>query len=165
MILSDRELKPLMRTLVGHEDMDFLNPASIDICIGETAEIDFGKFDAVDLRSYTKKHPYLLRAQQFANIATFETITVPKLYAVDLRLKSSRAREGYNHSLAFWVDPGWSGVLTMEIQNVLLARTLPLYPGLRIAQIIVHELSSLPVNPYCGKYNNATTVQRSKELT
>jgi dCTP deaminase len=81
---------------------------------------------------------------------------------VDLRLKSSTARMGWNHSLAFWVDPGWSGVLTMEVQNISKG-PLRLTYGQRFAQIIVHELSSLTgEHSYQGRYQGATTVEAAK---
>ena len=164
MILCAESLQPLMPTLVGHTDVELLNPASIDIRIG-TALIRETFVDKISgwEGQQLGKAPYLLAPGEFVLVATMEVVKVPLMYAVDLRLKSSRAREGYNHSLAFWVDPGWKGILTMEISNVSRYHYLPLFPGLRIAQIIVHTLDKATKQGYKGRYQHAENVGMSKD--
>lgn len=87
---------------------------------------------------------------------------VPNDLAVELKLKSSRAREGFDHSLAFWFDPGWDGIGTLEIHNMNRLQTLTLEYGMRFAQIIVHKLDVPVTNPYAGRYQNATSVEAAK---
>jgi dCTP deaminase len=80
-------------------------------------------------------------------------------------LKSSRAREGYNHALSAWIDPGYcNSKLTLELVNVRRHYDLPLYPGLKIGQIVFMRMSEVPVNSYSktGRYNGDSTVQGSK---
>ena len=159
MILSDNELIANMETFVGHTDESLVNPASIDIRVGKTFILENGiGMQNADLSiAY-----YILEPGEFVLLETLETLTVPTNYAMDLRLKSSIARQGINHALAFWFDPGWHGVGTMEIFNQ--SRTMPfsITYGMRIAQIIVHELTSVPSKPYNGRYQNASGVEETK---
>ncbi len=161
MILGYDSLMKLGPTLLDPFDPAFVNPASIDIRVGVTM-LRHGPCRSleIDLTSYAESTPWQLRPGEFALVSTLERIRVPIAYAVDLRLKSSRAREGYDHSLAFWFDPGWDGVGTMEIKNVG-DYSLPLWTGLRIAQIIVHVLDAPCTHPYSGRYQGATKVERS----
>lgn len=137
-----------------------VNPASIDIRVGRTAivETSFGRMEKMIIPSTG----LTLEPGDFALVDTWESFNVPNGYAMDLRLKSSTARRGFDHSLAFWVDPGWRGVLTMEIKNVLQYHGLKLVPGERFAQVIVHKLSGMSDKPYAGRYNGATSVEESK---
>ena len=76
-------------------------------------------------------------------------------------LKSSRARSGLNHLLAGWCDPGWHGSrLTLELKNERLHHAIPLYPGLKIGQMVFHAMSNVPMHSYreTGHYNNHLTV-------
>lgn len=171
MILSDRELTTMWnhffpKDLNPERDPSLINPASIDIRIGDTAQIErMGRncgFTSVDLSSTSESSPYPVRPGQFMLVSTLEHLVVPNGYAVELKLKSSRARQGWNHSLAFWFDPGWSGIGTMEIQNITERQDLDLYRGLRFGQIIVHRLSSDAMFPYQGRYQHATAVESAK---
>lgn len=164
-ILIDTQLLKMLNKLIPHgADPELINPASIDICIGNSLREEVGgdRWKDIDLRGYSKEWPYRLRPGAFVLVSTLEHVHVSNGYAVDLRLKSSRAREGYEHALAFWVDPGWDGVLTMEIKNWSEYQSLPLYPGLRFGQMIVHKLAGRAAKPYSGKYNKATTVEGAK---
>jgi hypothetical protein len=71
----------------------------------------------------------------------------------------------YVHNcLAVWLDNGWHGSkLTMELVNHLCFSSLPLYPGLKIGQIIFYQ-TEVPTRHYgqTGRYNGDTTVMASK---
>lgn len=169
MILSDGSLLKLLPTLIPNiEERDFrlINPASIDVRIGRNLLVEgMGEdaFKPIYLPSNaSERDPWMIEPGQFMLVDLYEHIYVPNGYAVELKLKSSRAREGYNHSLAFWVDPGWNGYLTMEITNVRQHASLPLWTGLRFAQIIVHQLDQPALKPYAGHYQNAESVEPSK---
>ena len=163
-ILSDRQLKRLLPVLIP-ENMDYelVNPASIDIRVGLELkeEVSGGVWRTVPIGRYSKEQPYFFLPNQFILVGTLETINVPREYVVEFKMKSTRAREGYDHSQSFWIDPGWCGVVTMELKNVTTCTTLPVYPGLKMGQIVVHKLSSTPEKLYCGKYQGATTVQEA----
>ena len=158
-ILCDRDLRVMLdEGLIKNFDSSLVNPASIDIRIGNAAMTENGNWRRFEMPA----SGLALLPGRFALVETLETFEVPNGYAMDLRLKSSTARRGWNHSLAFWIDPGWKGRLTMEVQNVLRDTTLRLIPGERFAQVIVHKLSGLSEKPYAGRYNNATTVEGMK---
>jgi dCTP deaminase len=160
-ILSDEHLIALMKDgLIQDPDYSLVNPASIDIRVGRTALLEqgHGLFERFTLPA----DGMALEPGDFVLVDTWERFSVPNGYAMDLRLKSSTARSGWDHSLAFWVDPGWEGHLTMEIRNVLQFNRLRLVPGARFAQVIVHKLSGLSLRPYAGKYKGADGVEQAK---
>ena len=62
--------------------------------------------------------------------------------------KSSLGRLGLlTHSTAGFIDPGFSGHITLELSNVA---NLPvkLFPGMKIGQLCLIKLSSPAENPY-----------------
>ena len=73
--------------------------------------------------------------------STYELVTLPDDIAARLEGKSSLGRLGLlTHSTAGFVDPGFSGHVTLELSNV---PTLPikLWPGMKIGQICYFRLS------------------------
>lgn len=158
MILCDRDLHSILHEIIPFDQQhEHVNPASIDIRVGSNILRECpGGFEK---RSFDAQ---IFLPGEFALVETYEHIRVPNGYAVELKLKSSRAREGWNHSLAFWVDPGWDGVLTMEIHNALKYHKLILTAGVRFAQLIVHQLSGMAEKPYCGRYQGAGGVEGPK---
>lgn len=140
---------------------EFINPASVDIRIGHKYIPKDFVAPTYTLEGFTENAPKFFRPNKLILVETYETLIVPKDAAIELKLKSSRAREGWNHSLAFWFDPGWYGIGTMELIN-LGCEDLPLWPGMRIAQIIIHNLDESVERGYSGRYQNATSVEASK---
>jgi len=146
-------------------DYELLNPASIDVLVGNTAVIETSHgWRNVDLSPYTKEDPFRVGRKEFILVATRETFNIPVDICGEFRLKSSRAREGLNQHLAVWLDNGWPGSkLTLEMVNNLCYSSLPLWPGLKIGQIIFHS-TEVPNRHYgeTGRYNNDQTVALSK---
>ena|SRR3990167_2726856 len=178
MILADVSLIDLVfhhdPPLLAPSSPDHVNPGSVDIRIGTSMLVEQessaaskgpAPFDTISLSHYTEANPYYLDPGAFALVATMEKICVPNGYALELRLKSSTARRGFDHTMAFWFDPGWQGIGTMEIQNILRYHSLPLWPGMRFAQVIVHRLDKDARWPYGVKpahYQGATGVEGAK---
>jgi len=172
-VLGSQELRRRLKEIFGHNDQELVNPASVDIRIGSTILVERKQVkewlknrftdDMVqcDMRRYTEVNPYVLGPGEFVLISTYEDITVPNGLVMDLKLKSTCARQGFNHSLAFWVDPGWSGVLTMEIQNVRKDAKLPLWYGMRFAQAILYTVKGKHDN-YKGRYQYAKVAEGAK---
>ncbi len=79
--------------------------------------------------------------------STLEYVTIPKDVACDLKLKSTLGRLWINHSLAGWCDPGFSGQITLELQN-LGPEPFVLDAGRRIAQLIFIRMESEPELAY-----------------
>jgi dCTP deaminase len=162
-VLSYRRLCERLEEFVGHTDFSLVNPASIDIRIGKTIMVEQQESDDFTLVNLeNRSEPYMMAPGEFILASTLERIRVPVDMALELKLKSSRARSAYNHSLAFWFDPGWDGIGTLELSNVSRFRYRPIYIGLRIGQIIYHTLDEPCIKPYSGRYQGATSVEGSK---
>jgi deoxycytidine triphosphate deaminase len=159
MVLGDLSLWKLLNDLIRDPDPDLVNPASIDIRVGSEMLLEVGpeEFKAVDLTA----EPVHLQPGEFALVPTLEWLMVPNGYAVELKLKSSRARQGYDPSMALWLDPGWCGTGTMGIRNATRYTPLPIEYGMRIAQVIVHQLDQPAVRPNSGRDQGARTGGRA----
>ncbi|NDE72239.1 MAG: dCTP deaminase, partial [Actinobacteria bacterium] len=91
---------------------------------------------------------FILHPGEFVLASTYEVITLPDDIAGRLEGKSSLGRLGLlTHSTAGFIDPGFSGHITLELSNVA---NLPvkLYPGMKIGQLCLIKLSSAAEHPY-----------------
>lgn len=148
-------------------DPELVNPASLDVLLGDYLMCEsptHKELFRVDITKATKDDPYWLSPGSFCLAETREQFNLPNDISAQFVLKSSRAREGLNHLLAGWCDPGWHGSkLTLELKNERRYHDLPLYPGLKIGQMVFHVMNSVPVRSYAvtGNYNNHLTVMPS----
>jgi dCTP deaminase len=95
--------------------------------------------------------PFILHPGEFVLGSTYELVTLPDDVAARLEGKSSLGRLGLlTHSTAGFIDPGFSGHVTLELSNVA---TLPikLWPGMKIGQLCFFRLSSPAEHPYGSK--------------
>jgi dCTP deaminase len=167
-ILPDYEIFCLARKgLVEPFDQELINPASLDVRLGENILIEqpeSPEFVPHSIAGHTKEEPFMLQPHEFILAETFECFSVPNVVAGQLALKSSRAREGIEHLMAGYVDPGFKGRLTLELQNARSMHAVPLWPGMRIGQIVFHKMSLLPNKDYSvtGRYQGDLQVQASK---
>ncbi len=167
-ILCDHQIVSLVRrSLVSPYDQEMVNPASLDVRLGENVLVESPLTRHMVHRSiagHTQEEPFLLQPHEFILAETLEEFQLPDCIAGQLALKSSRAREGIEHLLAGYIDPGYKGRLTLELQNARSMHRVSLWPGMRIAQIVFHRMSMLPGKDYSmtGRYHGDTTVQESK---
>src|SRR5687768_7998603 len=107
------------------------------------------------------EEPFILHPGEFVLGSTYEVVTLPDDVAARLEGKSSLGRLGLlTHSTAGFIDPGFSGHVTLELSNVA---TLPikLWPGMKIGQLCFFRLSSASENPYGSeKYGSRYQDQR-----
>ncbi len=168
MILCDFEIHNLARRgLVSPFLQELVNPASLDVRLGENLLVEMPQVPALlpySIAGHSQEDPFMLQPHQFVLAETMEEFQLPDCVAGQLALKSSRAREGIEHLLAGYIDPGYQGRLTLELQNARSMHAVPLWPGMRIAQIVFHKMSMLPGKSYAltGRYQNDTAVQGSK---
>ncbi len=90
----------------------------------------------------------MLHPGEFVLGSTFESVTLPDDLAGRLEGKSSLGRLGLlTHSTAGFIDPGFTGHITLELSNVA---NLPitLWPGMKIGQLCLFRLSSPAERPY-----------------
>jgi dCTP deaminase len=167
-ILCDHEIHNLARRgLVSPFHQELINPASLDVRLGENLLVEMPQVPALlpfSIAGHTQEKPFMLQPHEFVLAETMEEFKLPDCVAGQLALKSSRAREGIEHLLAGYIDPGYEGRLTLELQNARSMHAVPLWPGMRIAQIVFHKMSMLPGRSYAltGRYQGDTAVQSSK---
>ena len=168
-VLCDHEIRALCDShqLVWPFVPELLNPASVDLRLGDRLMIEVSdkrELIDIDISDRTKEDPYYLAPSEFVLGETVETFNLPNDISAQFVLKSSRAREGLNHLLAGWCDPGWHGSkLTLELKNERRYHGLHLYPGLKIGQMVFHRMSNVPAISYAvtGNYNNHLRVMPS----
>ena len=170
MLVPDHEIRRLCQqhSLVAPYIEANLNPASIDVTIGGLIMVEVehtAELQSLDINHHTQDNPYWVAPGEFFLAATQETFNLPDYIGAQFVLKSSRAREGWDHAEAGWCDPGWHGSkLTMEIQNSRRYHSLPIWPGLRMGQMKFILVSGTVERSYAvtGRYNNDSTVAASR---
>lgn len=95
---------------------------------------------------------------------TLEYLRMPRDVVCDLKLKSSLGRLWLNHSLSGWIDCGFEGQVTLELQNLgPYPRTLT--AGMRVAQLVFLTMESAPTVAYgeegAGHYQRQTGATRA----
>jgi len=162
MLLSDRDLKAALaagRLGLAPYDEAMVQPSSIDVRLDRYFRVFANHrythidpaVDQDDLTELLEPHgeePFILHPGEFVLGSTLEVISLADDLAARLEGKSSLGRLGLlTHSTAGFIDPGFSGHVTLELSNVA---NLPikLYPGMKIGQICVLPLSSPSEHPY-----------------
>jgi dCTP deaminase len=171
MIVQDYEIQRLCleQKMVAPYDVDLLNPASLDLRIGDNIMVDVAHSTELQRQSIahnTRENPYLMQPGEFLLAETLEVFNMPQDICGLFCLKSSRAREGYEHSHAGYADCGWTGSrLTLELKNNRRFTNLPLYPGLKIGQMVFFLMLNIPDIDYgkVGHYNGQPQVMPSWE--
>lgn len=170
MILVDHEIRQLCEAgMVSPFDPDLINPASLDVRLGPNILIETPTSPSLQPRSiadYCEESPYFVEPSEWFLGETLELFNIPRAIAAQFVLKSSRAREGIDHLFAGFADPRYhNSVLTLEIINVRRFHPVPIWPGLRIGQLIFKRLNAEPERDYSvtGRYNNHLTVTASKD--
>ncbi len=162
MLLSDRDLKAAIasgRMALTPYDEAMVQPSSIDVRLDRFfrvfanhryTHIDpaLQQDDLTELVEVADDEAFMLHPGEFVLGSTLEVITLGDDLASRLEGKSSLGRLGLlTHSTAGFIDPGFSGHVTLELSNVA---NLPikLDPGMKIGQICVLPLSSASEHPY-----------------
>ncbi|MBB5633055.1 dCTP deaminase [Cryobacterium mesophilum] len=175
MLLSDRDIKAeLAAGRVGLDplDLSMIQPSSIDVRLDRFFRLfDNHKYPFIDpaedqpelthLVESQDDAPFILHPGEFVLGSTFEFVTLPDDVAARLEGKSSLGRLGLlTHSTAGFIDPGFTGHVTLELSNVA---TLPikLWPGMKIGQLCFFRLSSPAERPYgSSEYSSRYQGQR-----
>lgn len=169
-VLCDWEIRSLCegQQMVEFYDQTLINPASLDVRLGHLLRVErrFSRSMRMTcISGRTQENPYWLKPGHFVLAQTIEVFNLPDSIAAQFVLKSSRAREGLEHLLAGYCDPGWNGsALTMELHNSRRLHPVALWPGMKIGQMVFHRMSSRPLASYAevGRYNGDRQVTGSK---
>lgn len=90
-------------------------------------------------------HSFLLHPGNLLLVPTLEWVKIPADLQGVVTARSSWAREGLNIATATIINPGYQGIVTLELANFGEV-PIKLYPGLRIAQITFYELRSIDLS-------------------
>jgi len=162
MLLSDRDIRAEItagRVAVEPFAESMIQPSSVDVRLDRFFRVfENHKYSVIDpsieqseLTREVVVEPnehFILHPGEFVLASTFEIITLPDDIAGRLEGKSSLGRLGLlTHSTAGFIDPGFSGHITLELSNVA---NLPvkLFPGMKIGQLCLIKLSSPAEHPY-----------------
>lgn len=162
MLLSDRDIRAQIqenRVRVEPYDVGMIQPSSIDVRLDRFFRVfENHKYSVIDpsveqseLTREVEVAPnefFILHPGEFVLASTYEVITLPDDIAGRLEGKSSLGRLGLlTHSTAGFIDPGFSGHITLELSNVA---NLPvkLFPGMKIGQLCLIKLTSPAEHPY-----------------
>tara|TARA_Y100000310_G_scaffold328215_1_gene395981 strand:+ start:6293 stop:6841 length:549 start_codon:yes stop_codon:yes gene_type:complete len=177
-MLADDQIKWLSKSKNGklihpfHQEQ--LQPASYDLTLGTTKAVMHKEIPPRFLvgtdtpnyvyTTYEEDGLWMLPPGQLALFQTAETLWLPPDVAGKFEGKSSLGRIGLmTHITAGFIDPGFHGVLTLEVYNCGRL-PLELVPGIRIGQVAFHRLESAPTRTYGdaqlgSHYQGATQVE------
>ena len=163
MTIVDHQIRQLCRDMGLVEPFlpEMVNPASIDVTLGQIIKVETPNgFKSLDI----SRDPYRMGPGEFVLAHTAEFVRIPGNLECTFQLKSSRGREGYEHALAGYIDPGFQGRITLELSNLRRFKDLPLRAGMRIGQLRFMKLDQIPMRTYAvtGRYQGDDTVQESK---
>jgi dCTP deaminase len=161
-LLSDRDIRSEIkrkRVVLDPFDAEMIQPSSVDVRLDRYFRVfENHRYPHIDPAEDqpdltrpvepTGEDPFILHPGEFVLGSSYEVITLPDDLAARLEGKSSLGRLGLlTHSTAGFIDPGFSGHVTLELSNVA---TLPikLWPGMKIGQLCFFQLSSPSEHPY-----------------
>ena len=162
MLLSDRDIRAeIAAGRLGIEPFEegLVQPSSVDVRLDNLFRVfNNTRYTHIDpstrqdeltsLVEPKEGEPFVLHPGEFVLGSTLERCTLPIDLAGRLEGKSSLGRLGLlTHSTAGFIDPGFSGHITLELSNVA---NLPitLWPGMKIGQLCLLRLTSPAEHPY-----------------
>lgn len=161
-LLSDRDIRAAIASgSLGIEPFEPENvqPSSVDVRLDRFFRVfNNSKYTHIDpklqqdeltsLVEVEEGDAFVLHPGEFVLASTLEKFTLPDNLAGRLEGKSSLGRLGLlTHSTAGFIDPGFSGYVTLELSNVA---NLPmtLWPGMKVGQMAIFRMSSPAEVPY-----------------
>ncbi|MGI8945330.1 MAG: dCTP deaminase [Thermoleophilaceae bacterium] len=162
MVLSDRTIREEIgagRIVIDPFDSSLVQPSSVDVRVDRRFRVFHNaRYPYIDVRTpmdgltegieVTGEEPFILHPGEFVLGQTLERVTLPDDLVARLEGKSSLGRLGLLiHSTAGFVDPGFSGNLTLELSNVA---NLPItiYAAMPIGQISFMRMDGPVEHPY-----------------
>jgi dCTP deaminase len=177
-VLSDRSIRQEIedgRIVIDPYDERLVQPSSVDVRVDRRFRVfRNSRYPYIDVRQQMEEltepvsiegdEPFILHPGEFVLGQTLERISLPDDLVARLEGKSSLGRLGLLiHSTAGFVDPGFSGNITLELSNVA---NLPItiYHGMPIGQISFMRMDQPVEHPY-GSGENASKYQGQGEPT
>mgnify|MGYP002757111829 CR=1 FL=1 len=161
-LLSDHDIRSAIESGdLGIEpfDPELIQPSSVDVRLDRFFRVfNNSRYTHIDPKrrmselttpvEVAEGDSFVLHPGEFVLASTLECFTLPPYLAGRLEGKSSLGRLGLlTHSTAGFIDPGFSGFITLELSNVA---NLPivLYPGMKVGQLAIFKMSSPAEVPY-----------------
>lgn len=178
MVLSDRSIREELargRIVIQPLDDSCIQPASVDVHLDRKLlvfrnsrrpyiDVREDLEGLTDMEEIPEDRPFILHPGEFILGSTVEEIGLPDDLVARLEGKSSLGRLGLLiHSTAGYVDPGWSGHLTLELSNVSKL-PITLYYGMKIGQVSFLRLTTAAERLY-GSPELGSKYQGQKEPT
>lgn len=171
-ILPDFMLRHMGSELLDPFVVENVQPASVDLTLHNEFivfdDFELPVIDLADVKDHSRKitktaeQGFVLHPGEFILAATAEEVTCPSNIVARLEGKSSIGRIGVMiHVTAGFVDPGWTGRLTLEVFNCR-RKPVILRPGKLFCQVSFTSMEAPAANPYQGSYQGATTVESSR---
>lgn len=147
---------------------DAVQPASLDVHLGSS----FVVFEKTDYamnpltmiptgKEVMINKTITIDPQEFMLATTIECIKLNRSMVARVEGVSSLGRVGLVvHSTAGYIDPGFSGQVTLELFN-MAPWPLRLTPGMRVAQL-AFERTTGPSSGYKGRYQNQSGATTSR---
>lgn len=133
-----------------------IGPSSVDLtlsdsfcCISSDDEVVDVK-DELDFMNWRADFT-VMSPGDFLLASTAEEIEIPTNYAAMVAGRSSVGRIGIQVQNAGFVDAGFKGQITLELQNQS-HKSVRIHKGMRICQLVFIQMTSHCQNPYEGKY-------------
>ncbi|WP_371173744.1 dCTP deaminase [Buchananella felis] len=162
MLLSDRDI--CAQVEVGQISLDpwdpaMVQPSSVDVHLDRFFRLfDNHRYPVIDpaadqsdltrLIEVDPNKPFVLHPGEFVLGSTFELVSLGDCVAARLEGKSSLGRLGLlTHSTAGFIDPGFTGHITLELSNTATMPIL-LWPGMKVGQLCFFQLTSAALAPY-----------------
>jgi dCTP deaminase len=183
MILSDRDIRA--RLTSGDlkiepllDDHVQIQPASVDLRLGaEFIVYRPGQISCLDPKApetlsaaaerilVRDGEAFTLHPGDFALGSTLETVSIPADLVGQVDGRSSIGRLAVVvHATAGLIDPGFSGQITLELSNIGRI-AVRLYPGMRIAQIILQQMTSPAERPYGQERGSSYNAQSGPQVS
>ena len=174
-VLSDRTIKEELaasRLVIEPLDEANIQPASIDLQLDRVfrifrvtrrpfVDVRQPMEDLTELVTIEDEEPFIIQPGTFVLASTLESVTLPDDIVARVDGRSSLGRLGLLvHATAGYVDPGWTGKLTLELSNQS-QMPIALYYGMKISQISFLRMSTPVDRPYgseslASKYQGQT---------
>lgn len=163
MIIGDAEITERIESgnlLISPFNKEHIEPASVDLRLGRSfakteptdRAIDTHDEDSVTFRQFTVDTLELYPGETILG-TTLEEVSVPNDLVGNVVGRSSLGRlDVVIHKTAGFIDPGFRGQITLEIENEG-DHPVILYPGDRVCQIWFAEVSDVDV-PYGEERNS-----------
>jgi len=166
MILSDGDIRERLEQgelelePIRDPDQQF-QPASVDLRLGQEFVVYnlphvscIDTADPATTEGYTETvrvdegDGFILHPGEFVLGSTLEWVRLPDDLVARVEGRSSIGRLAVVvHATAGFIDPGFEGRITLELSN--LGRVaVKLYPGMRISQLVFHEMTRPADRPY-----------------